>query len=106
MIEIPLTNEPEQLFSIKLNGIVFKFNVKLNSRLGVWFLDISKAGVDIVTGIALVGGVDVFKQFNIGVKNAFIVNIENTRLDPNKENLGEYSKLFIITDEELNGETI
>ena len=103
MIEIPLNSSPEQLFSITLEGNTYDCRVILNSRTGVWSISFSQSGTDIVNGVALVGGVDVLKQYNIPIENAYIVNLDNTNQDPTKDNLGTVAKLFILTDEEVSG---
>lgn len=101
MIEVPLSSDPEQLFSITLLGQTYDCRVTLNSRSGVWSISFSQSGVDIVRGVALLGGVDILKQYAIPVKNAYVVNLDATNQDPSKDNLGISSKLFILTDEEL-----
>lgn len=103
MIEIPLNSNPEQLFSITINGNTYDCRVMLNSRTGVWSISFSQSGVDILNGIALLGGVDILKQYNIPIENAYVVNLDNTNQDPTKTNLGTVAKLFILTEEEVSG---
>lgn len=102
MIEIPLSSTPEQLFKITLFGVIYDIRVLINSRLGVWTISFSSGGVDIVNGVSLVGGVDILKQYTLPIKNIIIVNLDNTRLDPSRDNLGTGSRLFILSDEELS----
>ena len=101
MIEIPLNSSPEQLFSITLSGNTYDCRVILNSRTGVWSISFSQSGVDIVVGVSMLGGVDILKQYNIPIENAYVVNLDNTSEDPTKYNLGTVAKLFILTDEEV-----
>lgn len=105
MIEIPLTNDPEQIFSIRLNGTNYDFRVILNSRAnngrGLWCVDISRQGVDIISGLSLVSGVNILSQYNLPLSNLFMVNLDNPELDPTKSNLGNGSKLFMLSEEEL-----
>ena len=103
MIEIPLNSNPEQLFSITLNGNTYDCRVILNSRTGVWSISFSQAGVDILVGVSLLGGVDILNQYNIPIENAYVVNLDNTNQDPTKTNLGTVAKLFILTEEEVSG---
>lgn len=106
MIEIPLTNDPEQIFSVRINNLAYDFRVILNSRAnngrGIWSLDISRQGVDILVGLALVSGVNLLEQHNLPISNLFVVNLDNSDQDPTKTNLGSGSKLFILSEEELN----
>lgn len=103
MIEIPLTSSPEQLFSVTLGGEKYDMRVTINSRTGVWSLSLGQDGETLVDGVALVGGVDVFAPYNIGIENAYVVNLDEPNLDPGRDNLGAVSKLFILTDEEVAG---
>jgi len=103
MIEVPLNSNPEQLFSITLNGNTYDCRVILNSRTGVWSISFSQSGVDIIVGVYLLGGVDILNQYNIPIENAYIVNLDNTNQDPTKTNLGTVAKLFILTEEEVSG---
>lgn len=103
MIEIPLNSSPEQLFSITLSGQTYDCRVILNSRTGVWSISFSQSGTDIVNGVSLLGGVDILKQYNIPIENAYIVNLDMPNEDATKDNLGIVAKLFILTDEEVSG---
>ena len=107
MIEIPLTSKPEQLFSIVIKATKYDMRVILNSRTGNWSLDLAVAGVDLVSGIALLGGVDIFGQYNLDIGIGYIVNLENPRQDPSRTEFGKVSRLFILTEEELqNGSSV
>ncbi len=103
MLEIPLTSSPEQLFSITLSNEKYDMRVALNSRTGVWALSLSQDEVTLVDGIALVGGVDVFAPFNVGIENAYVANLDQQNQDPGRDNLGTVARLFILTDEEVAG---
>ena len=103
MIEIPLNSSPEQLFSIVLSGIRYDCRVTLNSRTKIWSISFSQSGTDILLGVSLVGGIDILNQFNIPIKNMYMVNLDNKNSDPSTDKLGISSKLFILTDEEVYG---
>jgi len=101
MIEIPLTSDPEQLFNITIEGENFDIRVILNSRTSVWSINFSQAGVDLIEGVPLLGGVDILKQHNLPISNIFLVNLDDSNLDPDKTNLGTAARLFILEDEEV-----
>jgi len=101
MIEIPLTSKPEQLFSIVIKATKYDMRVILNSRTGNWSLDLAVGGVDLVNGIALLPGADIFGQYNLDIGIGYIVNLENPGQDPSRDQLGKLSRLFILTEEEL-----
>lgn len=100
--EIRLTTDGAQKFSTVLNGVTYEFNVNYNTRYGVWFMDITLAGSVLSSGIALLSGIDIVRQFTYALKNLFVVNIDNPNLDANANNLGTESKLFQITDLEIS----
>jgi len=101
MIEIPLTSKPEQLFSIVIKETKYDIRVLLNSRTGVWSLDLAAGGKDLVSGIALLPGADIFGQYNLGIGIGYIINLESPRQDPTRDEFGKLSRLFILTEEEL-----
>ena len=101
MIEVPLTSNPEQLFSIVINEIKYEVRVVLNSRTGIWSISLSLQGEEIITGIPLLPGVDIFEQHNLRLGKAYVVNLENPDRDPSKTGLGVSSKLFILAEEEV-----
>ncbi len=105
MIEIPLNSSPEQSFTSTIRGRLYSIRVILNSRLALWSISFSQNGVDIVNGVALVGGIDILKAYNIPLTNAFVVNLE-TNQDPEKEGLGLTSKLLLLEDSEVDVSSI
>lgn len=101
MIEIPLNSNPEQLFSVTINDVTYDARVILNSRTGVWTIDLSSNGSEVISGVPLLSGVDIFAQYTIPISNVYAVNLENLRQDPSRDSLGTSSKLLILTDEEI-----
>ena len=103
MIEIPLTSDPEQLFSIVLNDDTYDVRVTLNSRTGIWSISFSIGDVTLVDGVALLGGIDILDQYNFPIGNIFIVNLDKPDMDPEQDNLGIVARLFMLTDSEVSG---
>jgi len=101
MIEIPLTNSSAQSFSVVINGESYDALVTFNSRHATWSLSLSQSGVNIVAGVYLVGGIDTFKQYVLVVRNVYVVNLENPSADPNRDDFGITSRLFVLTDDEV-----
>lgn len=107
MIEIPLNSKPEQRFTIVINETKYDVRVIINSRTGIWTMDLSSQNTELVSGIALLPGVDIFEQYNLNIGKGYVVNLENPRRDPTKTGLGTNSKLFILTEEEIeNGSSV
>ncbi len=104
MIEIPLGNEPEQKFSVTINEIIWDFRVLYNLRYGVWTLDISKGGEDIVLGITMLSGINIIDQYRsiLDIDNMWMVNLDDNNEEATVDNLGVVAKLFVLTSEELN----
>ena len=100
MIEIPLTSDGEQKLSIALNETLYSLRVIYNTRLNLWSLTITTSGVDLAT-VALVVGGDILNQYNIGLRNLFVVNTTGSNIDADAENLGTDIKLYHLTDEEV-----
>ena len=102
MLEIPLNSSPEQILSTTIDGEVYTIRVIYNSRTGVWTADFSNKGIELLVGVTLVGGTNIFNQYNIPIKTAYVVNLENNKLDATAENLGSVVKLFILTEGEVD----
>lgn len=100
MIEIPLNSNPEQLFSVVLNGETYDCRVMFNSRKRTWSLALSQNGEELVTSIDLLGGVDILSQYTLPIENMYVVNLDDSSVDADAENLGTVAKLFILTEEE------
>lgn len=105
MIEIPLNSSPSQLFSINLNGVNYNVEVNFNSRVsngaGEWFISFYIGETPVITGVGVVGGIDILGQYDLGIKNMYVVNVVDGESDPTATSLGTDARLFILTDEEL-----
>jgi len=100
MIEIPLTSDASQKFSINLNDVLYSMRVAYNSRMGQWTLDVESS--DFTTyGTALVGGVDLFKQHPGPLNNVIIANITGLNIDPTRDGLGTDFVLVVLSDSDL-----
>ena len=102
MIEIPLNSNPEQLFSVVLEGEIYECRVVYNSRKDTWTISFAQNGEDIITGINLLGGVDILEQYTLPIENMYVVNLDDSSLDATADNLGTVSKLFLLTEEEVS----
>lgn len=103
MIEIPLTSSPEQLFSSVISGETYDIRVLRNSRNQIWTISFRSGSTSIVEGIPLVAGLDIVRQFPIGIKNMYIINSDDTSLDPIGDSIGDSARLVILTEEEVSG---
>jgi hypothetical protein len=85
-------------FVITLDGVIYRFTYKFNSRMNLWLMDIADSEAnDIVVGRPIFSNVDPFRIF---VQEAlppgqFIpLNLERDFIDATEENFGTQVKLF------------
>ncbi|MES4611425.1 hypothetical protein V2154_02385 [Ewingella sp. CoE-038-23] len=97
--EIPLSPD-NQTFSTTLAGVTLTMRIVWREGVG-WVLDlIDNNDVGIVTGIALVSGVDLLAQFShlqLGFK--LVVACDDASQEyPTKTDLGINSHLYVLTE--------
>lgn len=104
MIELPLTSDPSQTFSVVIGGTKFNLEVLRNSRIRPpWSVNFLRGAAPLVYNVPLAGGIDIVKQHNLGISNMYVVNMDNPDVDITTEELGVVGRLFILTDEEMSG---
>lgn len=101
MIEIPLTSDPEQIFSIDLFGTIYSIRVIINSRTNQWSIALESADGSNVVGVIMASGTNIIQPHDFPFKNMFIVNLKDNTLDPAITDLGIESKLVIIEEGDL-----
>lgn len=100
--EITLTSDGSQTFSTVLDGITYDFIINYNTRLNLWTFNLISEGLQLVNGVALLGGVDIVKQYTFSLKNLYSVNIDNPTIDAIESNLGTEVKLYKLTQSEVD----
>lgn len=108
--EIPLTSDPSSIFEISLNGRLVQLQTKYNVRgsqaeglIPYWTLDIREpdTGQNLALGLALVLGVDILRQLNLGLGSLFMFDTTETHTEANENTLGTDQKLIYYTPEEV-----
>lgn len=104
--EIPLTPAPSSIFEITLSGRLFRFQTKYNARGSLdnrpyWTVDISENGAPVLLGIALVLGVDLLRQFNLGIGALVMADRTDTGTEADENNLGDTAILLYYSPEEI-----
>lgn len=99
-LEIPVTSEGAQSFRATISGSTYDVFISYNSRMNVWYMDLNLNNETLVTGVALLGGVDIVSHYAINLADLYVVNIDNTRVDAEINNLGEDVLLVKLTPEE------
>lgn len=89
-----------QSFQLQLVNTIYNFLVQWNSQTETWQIDISdNSGAPIVTGIPMVGNVDLLEQYAyMGIGGALIASTDNAPdMPPTFENLGTTGHLYFVT---------
>lgn len=97
--EIPLISMPQK-FSISLAGVSYNMTVRWNQPGECWFLDIADVDdIEIVSGVALVTGVNLLEQYNyLNIGGELVVITDFNASDPpTSSNLGSQSHLYFDT---------
>lgn len=102
IIELPLTSDPAQTFTAQLGRVKYIFDVKFNSRSGVWTFDLFDASSKAVmlASIPIVLGVDMLWPYNLGIGRLIAADASNRSLDAGPDDLGTRVKVFWYSTEE------
>jgi hypothetical protein len=95
--KIPVTRAKQNYtFQANIDGVNYTFKIKYNRRVDAWAMDV----VDVIQGILLVGGVDIFAQFkhySIPQGEMRMVDLEGQNRDAVLDTFGDS---IILTYEE------
>lgn len=96
IVEIPLSSDPAQTFTVQLDRAKYIFSMKFNSRSGVWTLDMSLASTKavILQSIPILLGVDLLYPYNLGIGRLIAGDTSSKGLDATADDLGTRVKLF------------
>lgn len=100
MLQIPLINAPSQTLTIIIDNIEYSLRIIYNTREETWSMDISSSDFEL-TGISLVGGVDLLSQHTTPINNIYMINVSGLTIDANIDTLGTEVVLVIATSEEI-----
>ena len=106
MLEIPITSQPEQIFTIATEFGTREIRIIANLRLEKWTMSfysvVDGVSAPIITGISLLPGTNIIKQYPEILQDAMIIaNLDDYRDDPTLDNLGTVCKLIFLDAEEL-----
>lgn len=86
MLILPLTNNPEESYSIDIFGVIYNLR-QLRNTLGFWTLDIrDQDGVALVLGVKIVSGIYLLAQY----PNVRFDLYSSSTTDPDRNNFNEY----------------
>lgn len=98
MKKIPLTNNLNQRFTVRLNGKSVTIGLRYVPRPAVWRMDITTNDKS-VKAINLVGGVDLIGRFNLGIGRLLLIDVSGSER-PNETELGSRFVLMHLSDAE------
>lgn len=92
-IELPVAEDtPHQSFSVQLEGSVYQFRLRYNTRAGHWALDLADAyGTRLICGIAVRLGVDLLSAYSddsFPPGKLFAMNWVDPYQEPDRDNFG------------------
>ena len=102
IIELPLSPDPSQRFTVQLGRVKYDFYVKFNSRSGVWTFDLSVASTKAVLlqSVPIVLGADLLEPYNLDIGRLIAADTSNRGRDAAADDLGTRVKLFWFSVEE------
>lgn len=103
MLKIPLLDGIENSVRTTIDGLNYTFNTKFNKRTELFSMDVQIDEEDIVTGIALVSGVDLGSYSPLPLTRVYCVNKVNPSKDISIGGLGNNGLVVIIEDSDLEG---
>lgn len=102
IIELPLTPDPSQRFTVQLGRVKYELYVKFNSRSGVWTFDLAIVNTKAVLlqSVPIVLGADLLLPYNFDLGRLIAVDTSNRSRDAAAEDLGTRVKLVWFSVEE------
>lgn len=93
---IPLSDAPDQEFSITLDGVLYFLRLRLNFRMQLWTMDIkSSEQAPLAYGLVLVPGTDLIQPYSLeGLTRFFAINLDTPEDFLSVENLSVDGGLF------------
>ena len=102
IIELPLSPDPSQRFTVQLGRVKYDFYVKFNSRSGVWTFDLAVASTKaaMLQSIPIVLGADLLAPYNLAIGRLIAADTSSRSRDAKDDDLGTRVKLTWFSPEE------
>ncbi len=96
IIQLPLTSDTSQTFTILLGAISYDMAVRWNDRSGTWVLDITDSASQtiLVQGIPLVLGTDILSPYGLAMGYMVVVDQSGQGLDAGVDDLGSRVNVY------------
>ncbi len=106
---ITLTGVPREAVQFDFDGTRLTLSVAYSNRRGGWSLSLSDRTTDpptpILSGVAIVVGVDIFKPYALGLGTLVAVAVERPGEDPGRGEMGGRVKLIYVPPAEVEALT-
>lgn len=101
--EFPLLDGSARNFTLQLGDKKLDFYIKWNDVMQVWTMDITDNAtqVTLITGVPLVGGVDVLQPYVLGIGQIRLADVSGHMMDPTLDNLGIDVKIYWLSADEV-----
>jgi len=103
IFNIPVQNRTDaNRLTVELSGAFYELRFLFNANESLWYMDLIKDSVAIVSAIKLVSGDNLlaqFKAYDVPAGRLFIEDKDGLYSDPNETNFGE--SVFLRYDDEL-----
>lgn len=103
MLQVPLVEGINSEVETTINNEAYTFVTNWNDRYGYYSMDILQNGLDVVSGIILVSGVDIANIASIPLERVYCVNKNEANEDFGFTGLGDDGLVVIIEDSDLEG---
>lgn len=102
MLTIPLIDGLIQKVQTTIAGSTYILTTKRNDRTGTYSMDVTVDNNEVLHGIQLLGGVDIFAGFpDCPLNRVYCVNKTSPTLDFELGELGNNNLLVVIEDSDL-----
>lgn len=102
IIELPVTNDPAQVFITALAGVKYRFEVKYNDRSGAWTMDIYRVstGEPLIMGASLVLDTDILDPYYTIPGAIMALDLVTDKIEAGPDDMGSRVKVYWYSDEE------
>lgn len=92
LLQIPITSDPDSVFTVDLDGVIYQIRLTLNERTGRFKMDLlTEVGDPIVEGVACVVNFPLLKKFKdlrMPAGDLFFWDSTDKNREPDEDNIG------------------
>lgn len=105
IIQLPLTTDTPQSFTVQLGTVTYQVNLYWNDRSSVWLMDLFNPTTQapIVTGLALTLGADLLAPYSLGIGSLMVIDETGTHTEATLTSLGSTTNVYWISADQATG---